>query len=330
MRRLRVLMSVAPVSSEDNPYISLLMAALPANIEARFYDKWRALFGAYDVFHMHWPEHLLRGGNRMKVLARRLVFSALLLRIRFTPTVLVRTVHNVAPHEDGGSRLERFLLNACDSLTTSWIVMNRSDSITIAPNAVYIPHGTYLDWYGEVTLPQSESGRILYFGLIRRYKGVPALMRAFGDLTGASERLIVAGACGEPALRDEIEQLAVTDARVELRMHHLEHAELLDELGRSELVVLPYEKFGNSGALLLALSFSRPVLAPATAATLEYQAEFGEDWLRLYHGALDTHELRRALEWAAGERPSGPNLRGRDWASLGARTGEVYWEALRG
>jgi glycosyltransferase involved in cell wall biosynthesis len=54
----------------------------------------RLLFFKYDIFHMHWPDHIL--SNNFKYL-KLILFYLLLLFLKFRKTKIVYTVHNPVP-----------------------------------------------------------------------------------------------------------------------------------------------------------------------------------------------------------------------------------------
>ena len=67
--------------------------------------SWRtALFGRYDVFHVHWGDTLLAAGSRRTRAGKRVAMAVLLGRLALTRTPVVRTVHNVTPPEGGRRR----------------------------------------------------------------------------------------------------------------------------------------------------------------------------------------------------------------------------------
>jgi beta-1,4-mannosyltransferase len=97
----------------------------------------------------------------------------------------------------------------------------------------------------------------------------------------------------------------------------------------SDLVVLPYRRILNSGTVLLALSFGRPVLVPDLGAMREQQERFGAEWVRLYSGDLSARDLARAMVWATNtDRAAPPDLAGLDWESLARQTHDVYQTLL--
>ncbi len=94
-------------------------------------------------------------------------------------------------------------------------------------------------------------------------------------------------------------------------------AELVDEVGRAELAILPYHEMHNSGAILVAMSLGRPVLAPRTASNTALSEEVGPGWIIEYDGELTPEIILSALDQVRhGERSTEPDLAG---ARLGPR-----------
>ena len=322
-----VLFSTEQPGPTTNPYLSQLYAALPASLEQRHFSMREALTGDYDVLHLHWPEYLLRHPRRLGSWAKRACVLLLLLRLRVRRTPVVRTLHNVQPHEDGG-RLERWLLRGLDRATIRWIRINAATPAR-APATDTILHGHYRDWFAGMPRPLPERGRLLHFGLIRPYKGVESLISAMEALDDPLARLRICGRPADARMREEIEQACLRDARISAQLAYVDDAALAREVGLSELVVLPYRQMHNSGTLLLALSLQRPVLAPWSEANAAVAEEVGPGWVHLYHGELDPGLLAAALaRLRTGERPRPPDLSRREWPAIGLAHHAAYREAL--
>jgi glycosyltransferase involved in cell wall biosynthesis len=108
--------------------------------------------------------------------------------------------------------------------------------------------------------PEPPQGRtILFFGLLRDYKGVDVLLRALAGVPDA--RLVVAGDPVDPVapLQELARSLGVA-ARVEWRLGFLPDAELEALLQDATLVALPYRRIDSSGVLATALGHGRPVV----------------------------------------------------------------------
>ena len=324
-RRIVVQLSLAPPDGTTK-YVDQLVDESSVDVENVFFTWRRALRGHYDVFHVHWPELMIRAPRRPKAFARRRALDVFLLMLRVRRIPLVRTVHNLAPHEEG-PRSERRSLARVDRATTLFITLNETTPLPTDRPAMLIPHGHYRDRFAGWPLPDAEVGRMLYFGIIRPYKGVVELVDTFRSWPSVAHSLRVVGATA-PGMDAEVGDHAAGDPRISTRFAFVDDAELVAEIGAAQLVVLPYREMHNSGAILVALSLSRPVLVPATAAMRAMQEEVGTAWVMLYEGELDAATLARAAEWARERRGAVPDLSGRDWARVRALHAAAYRQAL--
>src|SRR5207342_3621379 len=125
--------------------------------------------------------------------------------IRKRTTVLALT-DNVLPHEKrpGDQSFTRYFINGCHGfLTMSKTVMKDLDRFTKNNNKVYTPHPMY-ETYGKPVSKEearkklgiaSDEKIVLFFGLIRQYKGLDILLEAM-DHPGIKKmnvRLLIAG-----------------------------------------------------------------------------------------------------------------------------------------
>jgi glycosyltransferase involved in cell wall biosynthesis len=125
--------------------------------------------------------------------------------------------------------------------------------------------------------PPARGHTLLFFGLIRAYKGLDLLIRALPDLARevADVRLVVAGDPVEPVepLRTLASALGV-DERIDWRLRFLPEGELLDLMDDAALVVLPYRDLDSSGALATALGYGRAVVVTDVGSLGEIVREF--------------------------------------------------------
>ena len=325
-RPVRVLESFRTPRATTNPYLSLLVRSLPGEVIATTFSWRRALAGSYDVLHVHWPEVVVDRRHPARRLAAVALFSLVLLRCRVTGRALVRTAHNVAPHERQGAPT-RAVLRLCDRWTTWWIRLNDTTPTPPGEPATTILHGHYRNWFTDVPRADRVPGRVLHFGLVRRYKGVEQLLEAFRRLDAADVSLHVVGRAADAEMAAGVQTAAAVDARVSLQLEHVPDEVLAREVGECELVVLPYRAMHNSGAVLLALSLGRPVLVPSNPVTDALADEVGPDWVLRYDDTLDVDVLDGALRQAkvlSGEPHRQPDLRARDWEALGRQHAEVF------
>lgn len=331
-RPLVVLESFQEPGPATNPYIVLLargIAAVPG-VELRTFTWRAALLKRLDVVHVHWPEVVLRGSSRVKTFARQTLFLAFLVRLALTRTPVVRTLHNLAPH-DGVSLTERLLLGGLDRLTTARILINDAAEQPPGPPATVIVHGHYRDWFAGYAKPAGVPGRIATFGLLKPYKGVDRLLTAFRDAARADPALTlrVAGRPASASFAAELRGLAAGEERIELELAYIDDEDLVRLVGEAELVALPYRQMYNSGGVLSALSLDRPVLVPDTEVNRLLAAEVGPGWVHLFSGELTAQHLTDALA-AVREGPAWrpPDLSGREWDDAGREHVAVFRRAV--
>jgi glycosyltransferase involved in cell wall biosynthesis len=101
---------------------------------------------------------------------------------------------------------------------------------------------------------------ILFFGLLRPYKGIDTLLEAFRRVEGAELWIV-----GNP--RMEVEPLrrlaAEAPGCVRFLTRFVEDAEIPAIMRRADLVVLPYRDAEHSGVLYAALAFGKPLVLSA-------------------------------------------------------------------
>jgi D-inositol-3-phosphate glycosyltransferase len=106
---------------------------------------------------------------------------------------------------------------------------------------------------------------ILFFGHLREYKGVDVLIRAFAKVRErrAGAVLVIAGK-EQPGLLDRYRRLIDEEGiagSVILRGGYVKEAEMAGLFRQADLVAFPYRESDGSGAVQLAYSFGKPVVA---------------------------------------------------------------------
>jgi len=148
-----------------------------------------------------------------------------------------------------------------------------------------IPHGPY-DHLVDLAIkkPASESGpfQILYFGVVRPFKGVEDLVAAFDSLEPDQAhrfRLLIVGETWEgwtaPDRAIEQSRYAHLIERVD---RYVTDRELSEYVRCADGVVLPYHRSSSSGPLQLVMSAGLPVVVTAVGGLVEA--------VRDYQGAL--------------------------------------------
>jgi glycosyltransferase involved in cell wall biosynthesis len=135
--------------------------------------------------------------------------------------------------------------------------------------------------------------RLLFFGIVRPYKGLDVLLRALARVP-PHVTLTVAGEFwgGTAATEGLIGELGIT-GRVTLRPGYVPASEIPELFGAADALVLPYRSATASQNTLLAFAYGVPVIA-TTAGSLADQVRDGVNGLTCVPGDVD--DLVRALE----------------------------------
>jgi beta-1,4-mannosyltransferase len=335
---LRVLMF--PKHS-DNPYLNTLTDRLEqrgAHVDDFTYA--RALNERYDVLHIHWPDLHLHARSWWRGLGKQLRLAFVFALFRKRKGRIVWTVHNLKPHERHDSVSEVMFPIWFPRLCTHVIAMTANG--LAAAHAMYpplrgkasaiIPHGDYRNAYpaarsrseARKQLGLDDGFTFLFLGNIRPYKNVPALIKTFHELPHRDIRLVIVGQPGERMNVDELTQLIADDKRIQLRLEFVADREVPLYMGAADSVVLPFDSVLNSGSVLLALSFSRPVIAPRLGSLPEIQHRVGSHWLNLYDGALSAKHLEAAMQRGHLAENSVPDLSAFDWDVITQQTLDFY------
>ncbi|HTB99914.1 MAG TPA: glycosyltransferase, partial [Ferruginibacter sp.] len=191
-------------------------------------------------------------------------------------TKIVCIADNVIPHEKrpGDAVFTKYFLKPIDSfITMSEKVL--SDLKTFEPNkpSVFVPHPLY-DNFGEKTSKEearkqlgltNEDKIILFFGFIRKYKGLDILLDAIKILkdqnANQSIKLLIAGEFyGDRKPYDtQIEELGIKDDLI-LRTDFIPDSEVKYYLCAADVVVQPYRDATQSGVTPLAYHFEKPMI----------------------------------------------------------------------
>jgi beta-1,4-mannosyltransferase len=326
----------------SNPYCELLYRNMEQfGASTQGFTPLRAIFGEYEIFHLHWPEYYLaQSAAKAFIGTVGLLFSIMWMRLRGTR--IIWTAHNLHSHKLLYPGAERWFWNRLMPMLDGFIALTEFSVLQVRAEfpmlrsipAFVVPHGDYRGSYPK-TVSGAEARRklgistdqsvALFFGGIFAYKNVPHLIDTFlrADLRDAV--LLVAGAPSSAQEGHELTELAKYDSRIQLHLRRIPDDEVQNFFAAADLAVLPFREILNSGSAVLALSFDRPVLVPALGSMPELRTRVGGDWVRTYPGELNVPELAAAMAWARNsQRPANPDLSDFDWSNIARDTVAVY------
>ena len=229
-----------------------------------------------DVLHIQWlpyMEFVSFEGMVLKV-----------IRLLNRKLKIVLTVHNIFPHNLTLKGKEKYStrFKKVDKYIVGYIVhLNSSKKelsaeFNINENKIYVAyHGIYTPEGFQIGKEVGDRvyKRIILFGTQNRYKGADILMKALTLLPKEYLNRIRVKILGrtDTDLYEEYKDKA-KEYNVEWINQFVPSSELYTAIGNSDLILLPYRKISQSGVLLLALSYRKPILTsdlPSFRETLE-------------------------------------------------------------
>ena len=181
----------------------------------------------------------------------------------------ILTAHDVIPREPkpGQIAATRRLVHSMDAVVVhSEHGANRINSELDVPKdrIRVIPHGAF-DHYTRIANPaplppelaQTDKPVILFFGLLRPYKGIDVLLEAFQQVPDAELWIV-----GMPRMPIEpLEELAArAPGTVRFVPRFVTDDEIPAYFRRADVVVLPYREIDQSGVLYTALAFGKSLV----------------------------------------------------------------------
>ena len=189
-------------------------------------------------------------------------------------TKIIAITDNILPHEKrpGDIPFTRYFLKSCDAfITMSGKVLNDLRQFEKTKPAVQVLHPLY-DNFGEIVTQKEARAHlgldpdekiILFFGFIRKYKGLDILMEAMADprIQSQNIKLLVAGEFyeDEKPYTDSITKLNIQKSLI-LKTQFIADSEVKYYLCAADAVVQPYRNATQSGVTPLAYHFEKPMI----------------------------------------------------------------------
>jgi glycosyltransferase involved in cell wall biosynthesis len=235
-------------------------------------------------------------------------------------TKILALVHNLIPHEKrmGDTLLTKYFLKSIDGFVvmSNSVLADLEQFDTIKPK-VFSPHPLY-DNFGRSksreealkALGLDASHRyMLFFGLIRKYKGLDLLLKAFADknLNDGSIKLIVAGEFYE----DDTEYLNIIkennlENSIIITNKFIPDEEVVNYFCAADIIVQPYRNATQSGVTQIAYHFDKPMLVTNVGGLKEivphnkvgYVVQPNEN--EVAKALIDFYQNNRAIEFIEG------------------------------
>jgi glycosyltransferase involved in cell wall biosynthesis len=201
-----------------------------------------------------------------------------------TPRV-IGLVHNAGSHDASwwdAALTKRFLSSVDVAWTLSEEVSERLGELKPDLACQTLFHPLYDHFPDLMTSAEAkaklhlpENARVLlYFGLIRPYKGLEVLLDAFSRLDSAPDspiHLLIGGECyGDWEPYERLIESNSACARIQTHERFISDREVGLFFGAADVVALPYRRASQSGVTAVALHYGKPIVASNVGGLAEY------------------------------------------------------------
>lgn len=343
----------------DNPYQALLANVLQQEaVEVHFPVGYRRIFPIFralkdrpvpvQILHLHWINPYIKGTSWAKRFIYSLKFLVDIFIVRIAGIKVVWTIHNRLSHEAQFSHLELWTIRQLVKLVDRIIVHHQAALSELAElyrfnpdKATVIPHGHYRTIYGEASAPIEArailglpaTGKVyLNLGMLRPYKGIERLLQIWRDhpeIT-SNHTLLIAGKPLDDAYEQQLAKQAAETKGAILHLGFVEEHLIPIYFSAADIVVLPFENILTSGSLILAMSYSKPIIAPrssgiaetlGTATELLYDSQDKQGLLQAIRKStqVDLNAISQQVDWECTRL---------NWETIGEKTYQIYQSAL--
>ena len=184
---------------------------------------------------------------------------------------VVSILHNVIPHEPRffDAPLTRYFLAGCSGNITLCDEV-AADLHRLRPEASNLTlfHPIYSHFGDKLPRDKAEKllglapgkKNLLYFGLIRDYKGLDILLNAFGKLDDSYQLVVAGEPYGSFDKYSTIISSSPAKDRIKLFTSYIKDSEVKNYFSAADLVVLPYRSATQSGISAIAYHFEIPLV----------------------------------------------------------------------
>ena len=296
---------------------------------------FHARFSGISIFHFHiFYTNIL------------VLFNLLFVKILFGKVVL--TVHDVSSfsNSSNSSVIGKLVYKLTDRIITH-NEFSKSEIINVNANLSscisIVPHGNFTPFINvqydkekskeQLSIPNNRR-ILLFFGMIKKVKGLEFLLSALKSVIKQNPDVLLVIA-GKPWENNFSAYQKIIDEN-NLSEYILLHAKFIPQEDvehyycASDLVVLPYKKIYQSGVLMMALSYERPVLVSDLPPLKEiisdnengflFKTENVSDLSAKLNSILGNEELMEQVKTKGTELINTKY----DWGEIGRQTKQAY------
>ena len=193
---------------------------------------------------------------------------------------VISILDNVIPHEPHffDAPLTKYFLKGstgsvtlCEAVSKDLLKLSPDKKYTVIQHPLYSHFGQKLQREEAERTLGLEPGKknLLFFGLIRAYKGLDILLEAFGKLPDDYQLIIAGEPYGSFDKYQEIIDSLPNKDRIRMNLKYIKDSEVKDYFSAADLAVLPYRSATQSGISSVSYHFEVPMIVTDTGGLRE-------------------------------------------------------------
>ncbi|MEN3331054.1 MAG: hypothetical protein V7641_419 [Blastocatellia bacterium] len=241
--------------------------------------------------------------------------------------------HNVLPHE--GSPVDRLLTRYAFAAVDEFIVHARTDAELlrqfVANRPISLSPLPTFQEFKAATQGKRDGRRLLFFGKVRRYKGLDVLLEAMPKVLARVDcQLLIAGEFYEDVeTYQRIIRKHGIERHIRLINRYVTNEEVAEYFAQADVLVLPYTSASQSAVAQIALANDLPIIASRVGGLCDNLTE-GTDGLSFRPGDASDLADKIVSYFTNDYGPAfASNLRARRLAGTSCRLAEIIESAAR-
>jgi glycosyltransferase involved in cell wall biosynthesis len=251
-----------------NPVTWMSAFRIAKEAEVMIFQWWTS-----SVAHMYLVLELLNLRRRPIIIEFHEVVDPLessLLPIRIYSKLMGKVIRRLATHYVVHSNSDRELISKNYGIET--------ENIEVIPHGIYDHYQRIERNVAKATAGIKEEFVILFFGLLRSYKGVKYLIKAFESLPEdlvERSRLLIVGEMWEDKESNELANGSRFRNKITVVDRYVSDDEIPLYFSASDVLVVPYTRASQSGVAHIGMTFGIPIIASEVGGLKESLGKYG-------------------------------------------------------
>ncbi|QTE67046.1 glycosyltransferase family 4 protein [Clostridiales bacterium] len=227
-------------------------------------------------------------------------YYLLILLLMINREKIILTIHNVHVPKGGSQYYKNTIYNKfaiktfLNFQTFSQSQFQELQKLTKNKPILLVPF--FLKNYGPAEGKKRESNGIVFlsYGFIREYKRIDVLISAAQEVFDEYKipfKVIIAGSCDN---WEDYQRQIYNNDLFDLRIRRIDNEEVPSLFAESDYFVAPYQDIAQSGSAIVAINYSKPVIASRLPAFEEYVENNKTGFLI---NPADKEDLKRVIKW---------------------------------